>query len=202
MTAYSIPTGIKIKSNNFGLVSNTRRFISPFNNATQTIELLGARWKATYTTVPMTVAQAAEIKAFLIKLRGGANTFNAYDPDGKTGRGTLTGTPLVMGGSQTGNSLIIDGATAGVTGWIKTGDYFAVNGELKMCLADANSNGSGQVTITFEPSLRSAPADNAAVTVVTPTCEMMLVDDDQAQWDSNENKLTQITFSGVEKLTA
>lgn len=200
MTAYSIPT-IKIVRSNFGLVSNTRKFISPFNGATQTIELMGARWKASYTTAPMTVAQAAELKAFLVKLRGSANTFYAYDPDAKTGRGTLTGTPLVKGGGQTGNSLLIDGATTGVTGWIKAGDYFTVNGELKMCIADANSNGSGEVTITFEPSLRSAPADNDPVTVSTATCEMMLIDDDQAQWDSNQNKLAQITFSGIEKLT-
>jgi hypothetical protein len=201
MTAYDIPSSIKIKSNNFGLVSNTRRFTSPFNNAVQTIELTGARWKATYTTPPLTRAQRAELQAFLIKLRGGANTFNAYDPDGKTAMGTPTGTPLVNGGSQTGNSLIIDGCSAGITGWLKVGDYFSVNGELKMIIADVNTNGSGEATLTFEPSLRASPANNAVIDVTTPTCEMMLVDDDQAQWDSNEHKLSIITFSGIEKLT-
>jgi hypothetical protein len=201
MTAYNIPATIKVKASNFGLVFNTRKFTSPFNQATQTIELTGARWKATYTTPPLSYAQAAAIKAFLVKLRGGANTFNAYDPDGKTARGTPTGTPLVNGGSQTGNSLIIDGCTPNITGWLKEGDYFAVNGELKMIIADVNSNGSGEATLTFEPSLRASPANNAPITVSSATCEMMLMSDDEAQWDSDENKVTRITFSGIEKLT-
>lgn len=201
MTAYSIPSTIKIKTSSFALRTNTRKFVSPFNNATQTVELTGARWSATYTTPPLTRAQRADLQAFLLKLRGGANTFYAYDPDGKTARGTPTGTPLVNGGSQTGNSLTIDGCTNSVTGWLKAGDYFTVNGELKMIIADVNSNGSGQATLTFEPSLRSSPADNAAITVSTATCEMMLIDDGQAQWDTDENKLGVISFSGIEKLT-
>lgn len=201
MTAYSIPSSIKIRSNNFGLRFNTRAFTSPFNQATQTLELTGARWAATYTTPMLTRAQRAELQAFLIKLRGRANTFYAYDPDGKTPRGVMSGTPLVKGAGQTGNSLNIDGCTNSITGWGKAGDYFTVNGELKMLTADCNTNGSGETTLVFEPSLRSAPADNAVITVSTATCEMMLVDDNQAQWDSDENKLSSITFSGVEKLT-
>jgi hypothetical protein len=199
MTAYNIPT-TRIKSNIFGLRFSTRRFVSPFNQFTQTIELLGAKWVATYTTTPLTRAESAAVKAFLMKLRGGGNTFNAYDPDGKTPRGVMSGTPLVKGAGQTGASLVIDGATINITGWGKTGDYFSVNSELKCLTADCNSNGSGEVTLVFEPPLRNSPADNAAITTTNCTCQMILVDDDQAQWNSDENKLSQITFSGVEKL--
>jgi hypothetical protein len=201
MASISIPTGIKIRASNFGLITNTRIFQSPFTGATQTLRQTGERWKATYTLSTGKRATMAEVQAFLIKLKGMSNTFKAYDPDAKTARGTPTGTPLVKGGSQTGTSLLIDGCTNSVTGWLKAGDYFVVNGELKMITADVNSNGSGECTLVFEPALRVSPADNAPITISNCTCEMMLIDDNQSQWDSDAFGNYSITFSGVERLT-
>lgn len=110
-----------------------------------------------------------------------------------------TGSPQVNGGSQTGSSLTIDGATANVTGWLKAGDYFEVNGELKMLTADVNTNGSGQATLTFKPALRESPADNTAITVLNPACEMILADDQQTVWESDHDGIYEsITFIAVE----
>lgn len=194
----SLPAGIQIRSCKFGLQFNTQLFVSPLSATTQRLELPGARWRATYVVVPNTRSQVAAVQAFLIQLRGGANTFYGYDPAATTPRGTATGTPLVNGGSQTGTSLTTDGWTNGVTGIMKAGDYFTVNGELKMMTADVNSNGSGQATLTFEPALRSSPADNAPLTVSTATCVMRLVDDDQTDWDVDVSGFYSITFSGIE----
>jgi hypothetical protein len=83
---------------------------------------------------------------------------------GHTNRGDGGGTPLVAGASQTGASLNTDGWPATTT-VLRAGDFFSVNGELKMVIADCVSDASGNATVEFAPILRSAPADNAALTL-------------------------------------
>jgi hypothetical protein len=104
--------------------------------------------------------------------------------------GAQGGTPLVNGASQTGASLITDGWSNSITGVVKAGDVFTVAGVYKVnpvskvstgvlqqfvVTADANSNGSGQATISISPSITTStafqtvsgsPADNAAITMV------------------------------------
>jgi hypothetical protein len=198
MSPIFIPAGIPIKSARFGLQFNTQQHISPLSRTTQRIELPGARWMANYTLAPTKRSELAAIQAFLIQLRGGANTFWGYDPAATSPRGTATGTPLVNGGSQVGTSLVTDGWTPNVTGILKAGDYFQVGSELKMLVGDVNSNGSGQATLLFEPPLRESPADNAAITVASASCVMRLVDDDQIGWDEDEALFYGISFSAVE----
>lgn len=110
--------------------------------------------------------------------------------------GALGGTPLVNGAGQVTavwaetQSLVTDGWSNSITGLLKKGDVFtianvfAVNPQSKATTkslrkfsvtADADSNGSGQATITITPAIVSsgpfqnvnaAPADNAAITVI------------------------------------
>lgn len=201
MTTYSIPSGVKIISSRFGLEYNSQVFTSPLSNAQQVLELTGARWTASYTLAVYKANSdaAEEIKSFLMKLRGMANDFNAYDPDYDGARGTVSGAPQVMGGSQTGNSLICDGF-ANNSNVFKDGDYFSVNGEFKRITQSITSNGSGEATLVFEPPLRNSPSDNAVITYASPVCRMRLVDSGAAVWDSNAQKLQQYTFTGVERI--
>lgn len=184
----------------FGLETNTQRFESPLTKSVQRLALQGSRWAATYTLPAMSRAQMAAWQAFFLQLEGSANTFHGFDPDARGPRGPATGTPLVNGGGQTGSTLNIDGCTANVTGWMLAGDYFAVNGELKMLTAPVNTNGSGQATLNFKPSLRSSPADNAPLTVRDATCAMILTNDMQAMWDSGTRLgvYEPLTFSAFE----
>ena len=111
--------------------------------------------------------------------------------------GTIAGsTLLVNGASQTGNSLICDGAQA-LTTVLKAGDYFEVNSELKMVTDDATSDSSGDVTINFSPSLRSSPSDDASITTSNPKCEMKLVDDN-VTWGQSIGDVYSISFSAIE----
>jgi hypothetical protein len=119
---------------------------------------------------PMTRADgAAAWVAALRSLDGPLGTFYLGDTAWKTPRGTATGTPLVKGASQTGEDLITDGWTAGVTGIMKAADWIQLgtgtSARHYMVVADANSNGSGEATLTLRPKLRSSPADNAAIVV-------------------------------------
>lgn len=198
MTTIDMPVTPGFTDCNFYLEANTQTFTSPFTRATQRQELAGARWRASYSLPAMTRRQAAPWIAFFLKLKGRVNTFNAYDPDWKTPLGPAGGTPLVKGGSQTGISLLIDGCTPN-TLFLHAGDPFGVNGELKRLTADATANGSGEVTLYFEPYLRSSPPDSAPITVIRPTCTMILTDDNQGSYTCDKNGIYQPkTFTAYE----
>src|SRR3954463_10292223 len=110
--------------------------------------------------------------AALRSLDGPVGTFYLGDTAWKTPRGTATGTPLVNGASQTGEDLATDGWTASVTGILKAGDWIQLgtgsSARLYMVMVDANSNGSGQATLTIRPKLRSSPGDNSAIVTNSP----------------------------------
>lgn len=199
MSIINIPS-IPIALSRFECVFNTQVFTSPLTQATQTNELGGARWAASYTTTRLTRAQASPLKAFLMQLKGQVNYFYGYDPDCKLPLGVATGTPLVMGSSQVGESVVTDGWTPSVTGILKAGDLIQVGTELKMVTADINSNASGVATIPIRPSIRQSPADNSPIVTNTPKCIMRLMDDSQASWEADNLGLVVITFSGIEAI--
>lgn len=196
----SMPASPGFTASSFGLETNTRTFESPLSRYTQRVILQGSRWQGSWTLPKMTRIQFAPWQAFLMQLEGQANTFYGFDPDARTPRGVATGTPLVKNGSQTGSSLTTDGWTAGIVGILKAGDYFSVNGELKMVTADVTSDGSGNATLTFKPPLRSSPADNAPITVTNCTVPMILKDDGQAMWQTGSRLgiYDSFTFSAIE----
>lgn len=178
-----------IRRSSFGLLTNSQTFTSPLTRATQRALLGGARWQATYTLRRMHAREAGPWVAFFLRCDGMVSTFNAYDPDRKAPQGNAIGTPLVKGAGQTGSTLLIDGCTPGIMGWLRAGDYFSVSGELKQVTQDANTNGSGETTLNFKPALRKSPADNAPIIVDKPTCTMILSDDSQAIWEGDERSV-------------
>jgi hypothetical protein len=194
----SIPAGVNFRTVRFGLQTNTQSFVSPLSGTVQTLELTGARWAGDFILPPMTRAQAAEFQAFLQELGGMAGRFYGYDPSATSPRGNMSGSSIkVNGGSQTGKSIVCDGAAVSTTVLLK-GDFIEVNGELKMIVADATSDGSGNVTLSFAPALRSSPPDNTDVITSNPKCTMMLVDDQQSFYDVNEVQHYGLRFSGIE----
>lgn len=203
MAIITLPALPGYQTSQFGLITNTQRFVSPLDGSTQTRELPGAKWRATYSLPPMFRVDAAGWIAALTQLRGSANRFLGGDPDATTPRGVATGTPLVAGASQTGSSLVTDGWTPSVTGILLTGDYIQftngdANEELHLITADVNSDGGGNATLTIEPSIRSSPSNTAAITTTSAACEMALIDDSQAQWPADAGGVFRISFSGTE----
>lgn len=85
--------------------------------------------------------------------------------------GVATGTPLVNNGAGYAigtKTIASDGWTINITGIVKAGDLIKFGGHTKhyTVQADANSNGSGQATLTIEPGLSIAVVDNEALSVV------------------------------------
>lgn len=174
---------------------NTMPFTSLLTGSVQTIEFPGARWIASFSLQNLIDADAAKMQSFLAKLRGRSGRFYMHNFARPLPRGSLRGNPLVKGAGQTGNTLLVDGATVG--GTLLEGDYFGVNDEVKIVTEDCTVNGSGEVTITFEPPLRNSPADNASLTLDRPKAIFMF-GSDEAKWSTALPLLTDIPFSCIE----
>lgn len=146
---------------------------SIFSYAQQVQEHPGERWTADVRLPVLT--DRADIEpwwTFLIKLRGRSGTFLLGDDRGSEPRGAAKdnpGTPLVNGASQTGNSLVCDGAPNGVTGYLLEGDWVSLGSgtttRLYKVMEDADTDGSGNFTLTIRPDLRESPADNDPLTL-------------------------------------
>lgn len=165
--------GVKIKG-----IAPT--MVSRSHNLQRQVRSLGSHlWYIEGNLPPMYRSEAAPIYAFLMAQRGQYETFNIVLPGIGSSRGIATGTPLVKGASQTGRSVTTDGWTASQTGIVKAGDFikFAGHNKVYMITADANSNGSGEATITIEPALMASPADNASITVNSVPFTVANVDD-------------------------
>lgn len=147
-------------------------FASPFTYQQQVFAHQGQAWSGEFELPPMTRAEAAPWVAALVSLNGTEGTFYFGDPAWTTARGTATGTPVIKGAAETGYDIDTDGWTAGVTGILKAGDWVQIgtttSAKLHMVMVDANSDGSGNSTLTLWPRVRTAFADNAPLTVTSP----------------------------------
>ncbi len=199
MATLTMPNTTTIATFTFGLVSNTQTFTSPLDKTVQTLELTGARWEFEVDLKPMKRPLAAPWVAFLTQLDGRSGRFFGFDPSATSPAGSGGGdSPLVKGASQTGKSLITDAWTLSQSGLLIPGDFFEVNNELKMVTADVDSDGAGDATIAFTPSLRSSPTDDAPLTLIDPKVTMMLRDDDAASWDLTGAAFYGMAFAGIE----
>ena len=173
----SMPVAPGFISSRFYIQNNTQIFKSSLNGQIQRRTLSGSYWMAEYSLPPMSRSNWSAWQAFFNELQGRRNTFNGFCPDSKTTQGTSTGTPVVNGASQTGNSVITDGWTIS-TAILKAGDFISFGGELKQVSADVSSDGSGNATITFQPGIRTSPSDNGTITISNTTCNMILIGND------------------------
>jgi len=57
---------------------------------------------------------------------------------------------------------------------LQAGQYVTINNQLLQLTANVTTNASGQATITFEPPIRTSPADNALIEFKNPYCLMYL----------------------------
>jgi len=131
-------------------------------------KISGQRWKFTVKYPELTDTQSRAVEAFIDAQRGGFETFTIVLPKISTSKGSGGGTPLVVAGSPvpSGMTLDIDGCPISTTGWRKAGDVFTLAGHTKVyrLTADADTDGSGAVTLSFIPPLAETPANNEALT--------------------------------------
>lgn len=111
--------------------------------------------------------------------------------------------PLVNGGSQVGDTLVIDGCSPSVTGFLLPGDYIQLGSstttQFYKVLTQVDTDASGNATLDLWPNLRSSPADNSTI-IVANTKGRFRLKDNVTQWGINEISSYGITFDCVEAL--
>lgn len=199
MTTYAFPA-VTPNQSTIELVANTNRFVSPLTGATQTVDRSGERWVITLQYQNLYGDNLATMTAFLAKLNGQQHRFTLHN-HAENNRGNFGGTPLVEGASQTGTTLGIDGCSLSVTDWMREGDWFGVNDQLLLATADADSDGTGDATLTFIPRLRSAPADNDPITTTAATGVFMLANSG-VKWSNRPGGFSDLSIVAVEDIVA
>jgi hypothetical protein len=182
----------------WSIVSNSRQFVSPLTGAIQTAQRTGNRWRVSLTFQNLFDSERAAMQGFLSQLQATANNFFLEDHS-YTRRADGAGTPVVDGAGQTGNQLVIDGWTSGTYAFL-VGDFFEVNGELKMVVADATIS-AGSATVDFVPELRAAPDDDAAVTISSPKGIFRLISNESG-WSTRSPVISTFSFDCVEDVIA
>ena len=127
----------------------------------------GQRWGFTASIITSTRSSVyGELMAFIIKQRSGKETFTIIPPEIEDARGNETGTILVDGVHAVGDTTIaLDGFAGDGAGRFLAGDFISFNSHSKvyMIVSDVTSS-SNAATVTIEPPLTTALANNGAVT--------------------------------------
>lgn len=200
------PTNIGIANITFMAENAVAISSSPFTFQQQVVAHQGQRWAASISLPPMKRQDAETWVAFLLSLKGQVGTFLLGDPNCQTPQGSAAssaGTPLVNGGGQTGDALLIDGLPISATNYLVAGDYIQLGtgatATLHKVLTNVTTSVSGSALIDIWPNIRTAPNDNAPV-VVSGTKGRFRLKENMTQWSINEISSYGITFDCVEAI--
>ena len=190
---------VNLKSNQKTLFSETD------SGKTFRRQLQGQHFSFTLQYPRMTRADFAPVMAFIMKQRSRKENFTVTFPSYLNAQGNETGTLLVNGVHAVADTTIAIDAFAGDgAGRLKAGDFVKFSHDkVYMVVEDATSS-SNASTVTIEPPLREALADNSSVTYDSVPFTVYLTSDVQefstAQTDKDGNLLFNYEFDVREAL--
>jgi|TARA_R100000750_G_scaffold20_1_gene67 hypothetical protein len=151
----------------------------------------GQRWGFSISIITSTRSNVyGELMAFMVKQRSGKETFTIIPPEISDARGNETGTILVDGVHAVGDTTIdLDGFDDDGAGRFLAGDYISFNSHSKvyMIVSDVTSS-SNAATVTIEPPLITALANNGVVTYDSVPFTVYLTSDIQEFGSSGTDK--------------
>lgn len=166
----------------FGIKYNTQISTSSISGVVQTVELPGARWRGSLSFRDMTLLESADLKAFLLELRGSAGLFFFGDLAHTSPFNTVTGSPTIDSASTNRIIRVTLGASSPA---FSTGDYVQIGAddqrELKMILDSTNVAGD-TYDLTIEPMIRRTDYVGLSVVYTNPKGVFMLTTDEQGTW--------------------
>ena len=150
-------------------------------------QVQGQRFSFTVSYPPMKRSDFAPIMAFIMKQRSRQEDFTITMPSYLNAQGNETGTLLVNGShSASDTTIAIDGFAGDGAGRLKAGDLIKfAHDKVYMVVEDVTSS-SNSATVTIEPPLRTALADNSGVTYDSVPFKVHLTSDVQ-EFQTNEN---------------
>jgi hypothetical protein len=157
-------------------------------------------WRASLQFNNLSGADRKVLQAFVVKLNGQQHRFTLQDHS-HTLRGAGGGTLRVKGGTQSGTTLVCDGATPSVNNYLRAGDYISFNNELHMVTEDTNSNSIGEVNLSIAPPIRKVPSDNIEVDYTAPVTGVFMLAG-PASWDTQTDITSSFNIEAVEDVLA
>ena len=152
------------------------------------VQIDGQRWKFSASYPPLSRSDFAPVYAFIVKQRSQKETFTIVPPVISSAQGNVSGTILVNGSHTAGDTTITVDA---MTGTLKAGDLIKfAHSKVYMVVSDVTADGSNEATITIEPPLREALADNSSVTYDNIPFTVRLTNDIQQFNTSDIDKYT------------
>ena len=168
-------------------------------------QIQGQRFSFTISYPPMKRSDFAPIMAFIMKQRNRKEDFTITMPSYLNAQGNETGTLLVNGShSASDTTIAIDGFAGDGAGRLKAGDLLKfAHDKVYMVVEDVTSS-SNSATVTIEPPLRTALADDSGVTYESVPFKVHLTSDVQefatSQNDADGNLLFTYEFDVIESL--
>ena len=129
----------------------------------------GTKWRADLTITRHWGPAVAPFDAFLVSLQSA----DVLVPDARqVTRGSLAGSPAIVGGAAGGNQVTLSGFTPNAVNVLMAGDRIQTSvGRMHMVLADCTASVDGVVVATVAPALRV----NATVgTLVANGCTLLM----------------------------
>ena len=159
-------------------------------------QIQGQHFSFTIQYQPMPRADFAPIQAFIMKQRSRKEDFTVTFPSYLNALGNETGTLLVNGSHAVADTTIaIDGFAGDGAGRLKAGDFIKfAHDKVYMVVEDVTSS-SNSATVTIEPPLREALANNTSVTYDSVPFKVYLTSDVQEFSTSSNDKNGNLLFS-------
>ncbi len=175
MATITFPSSPKPAGMEWRLIMPSQNNVSGFTGQRQVVASNRGWWECSITLPPIVGTTAVKPwRAYIAQARGMVNDFRI--PVHPTAQSALSNTVLVQGAGQTGRSIVSDGWPASVTA-LSAGDYITIGDQLLQLTANVVSNSAGVATLTFEPPIRRAPADNAPVEYKNPFALMYFTEE-------------------------
>jgi hypothetical protein len=199
MAILTFPT-ITPEIQSFGIRYNTQVSTSTIAGLAQTVELPGARWKGSMSFRDLTVADAANLKAFLLELRGSSGIFFYGDITHTTPFNVVTGSPTISATASTPRFIRVTLGASSPT--FSPGDYVQLGTddqrELKMVISSTVVSGD-TYDLIIEPMIRRIDFIGLSVIYTDPKGVFFLTADDQGTWASRTKvHLTDMSMDFVE----
>lgn len=181
----------------FGL-ERQDQMLQSFTGKEVAIQQRPAYWTFTIPVLPRSNAEAKKWRAAMVELANMSNSFEATPPGYRGSEYSQSGgSPIVVnGGGQLGRELAYSGADADAVVF-KPGEYFSVNGELKIVTAESSANASGEGVVEFEPAFRNPPPNSDPIEISAPVASFRLVGP-IGGWQLSPNRLHSFTLNAVE----
>jgi len=188
---------IVARGQQFGL-ERQDEMLQAFSGREVAVQQRSAYWSFTIPVVPRSNAEAKKWRAAMVELANMSNSFEATPPGYKGSAYSRGGGSAIAvdGAGQLGRELAYNGADASAVVF-EPGEYFSVNGELKVVTAQSSSDAGGAGVVEFEPAFRNPPPSGDPIEIAEPVASFRLVGP-IGGWQLSPNRLHSFTLNAVE----